>query len=282
LQALKDIKRPALTYYGGKWRLAPWIISHFPPHDHYVELCGGAGSVLIQKPRSKLETYNDIDGNVVNFFRVLRENTDELIRQIKLTPWARAEFELSLELTEDKIEAARRFFVCMGLGVKNSLRTTKGQFRLKVNEEASGVIPVLYHSEIEKIANRFNQVQIEQMNYDYMIKKCDNEDTLFYFDPPYVVSKRTHDKVYMIEFTNEDHIKAAILLKQIKGYAIVSGYACNLYTELYENYDWQRKDRESNTNSGGKRIESIWLCPRTSEALKPKSKTMRYIEDLMR
>jgi len=83
----------------------------------------------------------------------------------------------------------------------------------------------------------------------------------------------------MIEFTNEDHIKAAILLKQIKGYAIVSGYACNLYTELYENYDWQRKDRESNTNSGGKRIESIWLCPRTSEALKPKSKTMRYIED---
>ena len=90
------IKRPALRYYGGKWNLAPWIISFFPPHKNYVEPCGGAASVLLQKPRSPLETYNDFDGNVVNFFRVLRDRPDELIRKIRLTPWARAEYELSL------------------------------------------------------------------------------------------------------------------------------------------------------------------------------------------
>jgi len=82
-------KRPALRYYGGKWKLAPWIISHFPEHQNYVEPCGGAASVLLQKPRSPLETYNDLDGNVVNFFRVLRDQPDELIRKIRLTPWAR-------------------------------------------------------------------------------------------------------------------------------------------------------------------------------------------------
>lgn len=95
--ATNEIKRPALRYYGGKWKLAPWIISHFPAHKNYVEPCGGAASVLLQKPRSPLETYNDLDGNVVNFFRVLRDRPDELIRKIRLTPWARAEYELSLQ-----------------------------------------------------------------------------------------------------------------------------------------------------------------------------------------
>src|SRR3990167_9397763 len=103
--------RPALRYYGGKWNLAPWIIGHFPPHKNYVEPCGGAASVLLQKPRSPLETYNDLDGNVENFFRILRDFSAELIRRISLTPWAREEYELSFRPTDDPIEQARRFFV---------------------------------------------------------------------------------------------------------------------------------------------------------------------------
>lgn len=283
MKASKEIKRPALTYYGGKWRLAEWIISYFPSHDHYVELCGGAASVLIQKPRSLLETYNDLDGNVVNFFQVLRENTDELIRLIKLTPWARKEFELSLEKTDDPIEAARRFFVCSRLSMSNSIKTTKGQFRSIVCVDKMP-IPVLYNSELEKIASRFIDVQIEQMSYDYVLDKYDHEETLFYFDPPYVLGTRSSKNVYLQEFTNDDHIKAVYSLRKIKGCAVVSGYACPLYTELYEDYGWQRADKKTLDGRSIKRIESLWLSPKTIERLdkeKDLSDTMRFINEAL-
>ena len=94
------IARPALRYHGGKWNLASWIISHFPVHECYVEPFGGAASVLLQKSRSPLEVYNDLDGRVVSFFSVLRERPDELARLLSLTPYARAEYELSYEISE--------------------------------------------------------------------------------------------------------------------------------------------------------------------------------------
>jgi len=223
--------------------------------------------VLLQKPRSPLETYNDLDGNVVNFFRVLRDQPDELIRVIRLTPWARAEYELSLEPCEDVVERARRFFVCHMLGVKQSLNTTLGQFRLKVEERASGVIPILHNLELEVIAIRFCRVQIEQMPCNYVIRKCDREDTLFYVDPPYPAEERTHGDVYLVEFSQQDHVSTAALLRSCIGYVVVSGYACPLYTDLYEAHGWTRVDKEAQTNSGGKRIESLWLSPRTVDAL---------------
>ena len=110
-------RSPALMYYGAKWRLAKWIISNFPNHKTYVEPCGGSAAVLLRKEPSELEVYNDLDENVVNFFRVLRENPDELIRQLLLTPYARSEFELARILDGDNIEKARRFFVSSFMGI---------------------------------------------------------------------------------------------------------------------------------------------------------------------
>ncbi len=103
--------RPALKYYGGKWKIASWIISFFPDHSNYVEPCGGATSVLLQKPVSPLETYNDLDCRVVNFFTVLREKPEELVALIRLTPWSRVELENSRIMAVDPLEDARRFFV---------------------------------------------------------------------------------------------------------------------------------------------------------------------------
>jgi len=105
--------RPVLRYHGGKWRLASWIISHFPPHRVYVEPFGGAASVLLRKPRSYAEVYNDMDGEIVNVFRVLRDpaRARELERVLRLTPFAREEFELSYIRDEDPIEQARRTIV---------------------------------------------------------------------------------------------------------------------------------------------------------------------------
>ena len=103
--------RPPLRYHGGKWRIAPWIIGQLPEHDAYVEVFGGAAGVLLRKPRSPIEVYNDLDNQVVNFFTVVRcrGTCAELARAVDLTPFSRAEFELAHEPSGDPVEAARRF-----------------------------------------------------------------------------------------------------------------------------------------------------------------------------
>lgn len=257
--------RPALRYYGGKWNLAPWIISHFPPHKNYVEPCGGAASVLLQKPRSPLETYNDLDGNVVNFFQVLRDRPEELIRKIRLTPWARAEYELSLHPCEDELERARRTYIKMWLAIGASPTTTAGGFRCVRNFDGYYMSHDI--ETIERVAGRFVGVQIENLPAVEVVSRYDTHTTLIYFDPPYITEERSHKAEYVFEWTSGQHIEAAGLLHQAQGFVVVSGYACPLYTELYEAHGWTRFDKEAQTNSGGKRIESLWLSPRTLAAL---------------
>ena len=105
------LTRPALRYFGGKWRLAPWIIEHFPPHGCYVEPFCGAASVFLRKAPAEFEVINDVDGDVVNFFQVLRDETDSLIHAVFVTPYSRAEYKLAWEPAEDSLERARRYYV---------------------------------------------------------------------------------------------------------------------------------------------------------------------------
>ena len=268
------IKRPALRYYGGKWNLAPWIISHFPPHKNYVEPCGGAASVLLQKPRSPLETYNDLDGNVVNFFRVLRDSPDELIRKIRLTPFAREEVEISKwDIQGDDIERARIFFVRCNFGISarpgGGVSANYGPSIYHGQSYTNRVVDVeQIKSGMKIISDRLIGVQIEHREAVSIIDNFDHEEALIYFDPPYLQETRGHeDDVYSLEMNKQAHIEAAALLRSCSGFVVVSGYACPLYTELYEAHRWSRVDKEAQTNSGGKRIESLWLSPRTVEAL---------------
>ncbi|MBH9009927.1 DNA adenine methylase [Pseudomonas aeruginosa] len=106
---MKGVRRPILRYHGGKWKLAPWIIQHLPPHHTYVEPFGGAASVLLRKARSHAEVYNDLNGDVVNLFRVARDHGEKLRQALTLTPFARDEFEASYVETTDPLERARRF-----------------------------------------------------------------------------------------------------------------------------------------------------------------------------
>lgn len=265
---MKAPTRPALRYYGGKWNLAPWIISHFPAHKNYVEPCGGAASVLLQKPRSALETYNDLDGNVVNFFRVLRDRPDELIQKIKLTPWAREEYDNCLIMGDEPIEAARRMFVrswCSRNGATNFDNQATSGFQTHMRHKDYPT--ELYFDALNTVAARFIGVQIEQRDALAVIESYSNDDSLIYFDPPYVKTERTKQDWYAFEWDEEAHRAAAGVLLACDGLVVMSGYASPLYTDLYEAHGWARRDREAQTNSGGKRVESIWLSPRTVQAL---------------
>lgn len=268
-----EVKHPALYYYGGKWLLAPWIIKHFPKHDNYLEPCMGACSVLLRKPRSRLETINDLDWEVVNFFKVLRERPRALIRYIQLTPWSRAEFELiksrvseESRSTMDSLELARRLYARLVMG-RAASHSTGWQFVKNYHGCRTGRLAKARH--LFAVAKRLQGVQIENRDAIEVIKDFDRQNTLIYFDPPYIAETRSSPEQYAYEVTDEWHAEAAAVLRQCKGYVVVSGYNCQLYQQLYG--DWPRYDTEAWTSGNSKRTESIWLSPRTAEAIgKPK------------
>ncbi|HEV7701397.1 MAG TPA: DNA adenine methylase [Pyrinomonadaceae bacterium] len=278
------ITNPVLKYYGGKFRLAKWIISHFPQHEHYVEPFGGGGSILFQKPESRVETYNDLDGDVVNFFRVVRDRPDDLVRAITLTPWARDEFErcvsnyiedckenlaARLSYPDVDLENARRLYVRLWMSRHAGTIGTLSSWRRNMSKRspASDIRPrVIYDA-----AERLRKVQIENRDALKLIGEMDSGKTLFYLDPPYVTETRTNKKRYAHELTDAGHAAIAAAAKAVKGFVVLSGYACDLYKKLYQDAGWKRIDIETVANGGVKRTESLWLNPRTITALADRS-----------
>jgi len=258
------VRRPALRYFGGKWRLAPWIISHFPPHTCYVEPFGGGASVLLRKPPAQFDVYNDIDNEVVNFFRVLRDRPDELIRAIKLTPFARAELALAYEPCDDELERARRFYV-RSWQCRGGPRTQwKSGWRLqKVNARGKRSIDDWNDFDhLWAVAQRLKQVYIEHDDALAVIRRYDTPDTLFYCDPPYppcVRSKRWARHAYQYEMSEEDHRCVADMLHSIKGMAIVSSYPNDLYDELYAG--WHVEFHSTRNDHGGRATECLYISP---------------------
>lgn len=255
--------RPALRYYGGKWDLGRWIIGHFPAHQHYVEPCFGAGSVLLQKPAAKLETVNDLNGRIVNYFQVLRDCPDELIRVIDLTPWARSEYETSWQESDDPIEDARRFHIMCWMSIHGGPVPTGFRHQLSIaSRYATPATDILRH-DLWTVARRLKNVQVLSGDALELIDKLAKyDDPLIYFDPPYPKDTRTHQSGY--GDNDQDlgfHVDAAALLRQCHGPVVVSGYACDLYGDLYEAHGWRRVDRSTQANSGAIRVESIWLNP---------------------
>lgn len=256
--------RPILRYPGGKWRLAPWIISHFPRHNVYVEPFGGAGSVLLRKPRSKYgEVLNDLDTDVVNLFRVLRSDmSNELIRQVGLTPFARGEFDLSREDTGDPVEKARRFLVRSFMGQGSCILYENNGFRSKRSGDknpAHDWVNIPPH--IRKVVSRLKGVVIENRPALEILERYDGPDVLFYVDPPYPHSTRTDNgtKAYRHEMSDDDHVELAGALRRLKGNVIVSGYRCPLYDDLYQG--WQMDQRRSMADHAVERTECIWMSP---------------------
>ena len=270
-------RRPAVRYYGGKARLAAWILSYLPrEHECYVEPFGGAMSVLLKKPRSPLEIYNDLNHTVVNFFRVLRERPEELIRAIVLTPWARAEYELSQTSSDDPVEEARRFYVSAWMGFGGGRAKWRQGWRYQVRAGTLWKPSSVSFCEVDhlwEIVERLQGVQIDCRDAFRVIKACDAPATLFYLDPPYVHSTRSKwQDVYAYEMEDEDHVRLAERARDLEGMVVISGYPSALYVELYEAHGWERVETKARTNGGGaissvERVEALWLSPRVQEAL---------------
>lgn len=271
--ALDRPSRPALRYHGSKWRAAPWIITHLPDdHDVYVEPFGGSAAVLLQKTRSPIEVYNDLDGDVVNFFRLLREQPDELIRAIYWTPFAHAEYQLSREPTDDPLEAARRFYVRSHLTISGPTAQWNSGWRRQTlmsrdRSSQSSITPAartfMQTEHLLQVAERLRGVTIECADALEIIRRYDHPRAVFYIDPPYVRSTRSKWRIdtYRHELTDEQHRALAAILHECRGMIVVSGYHSPLYAELYP--DWQQHERDFRTNGNTDRMatETLWLNP---------------------
>lgn len=275
--------RPVLRWHGGKWRLAPWIIGHFPPHRVYVEPFGGAGSVLLRKPRVYAEVYNDLDDEVVNLFRVLRDPVGggRLMELLRLTPFARAEFELAYEPSEDAIERARRLVVRSYMGFGSNAHACVGSgasstgFRADSNR--SGTTPAHdwanYPDALALIIKRLAGVVIEQRPaLDLMKRYGDRPDVLLYVDPPYLPETRSLPHVrggmrghYTHELTVADHAALLDFLRGLAGMVALSGYPSPLYDDAL--IGWRRVETPAMADGARPRTEVLWLNPACTDAL---------------
>ncbi len=285
MTASASISRPALRYHGGKWRLAPWIISHFGAHRTYVEPFGGGASVLLRKQRAYGEIYNDIDEAIVSFFRVLRDpvSSEKLERLVRLTPFARGEFLDAYAPTDDPVEAARRLLIrsFMGFGSDGILATMRTGFR--AGARRSGTTPATdwsrWPDQIGALCERLRGVVVENRPALDVIGKHDADDTLFYVDPPYVHDTRSRvgaGRGYAHEMSDTDHIDLARLLENVKGAVVLSGYRCRLYDQIYEG--WTRVDRVTHADGARVRVESLWLNARARHVVGAAGETSLFSE----
>ena len=249
--------------------MAKHIIPLFPPHKIYVEPFGGGAGILLQKKPAHTDVYNDLDGDIVNMFKMVRENPDLLAHMIDWTPFSRDEFYAACEKTEDPLEQARRTIVraFMGFG---SAAATKGSTGFRGLDAGS-------HSykrwdrqpqTILDAAKRLKKCVIENKHYNDIFTQYDTTETLFYLDPPYVKSTRTSItstsgvRYYNHEMEDKDHIDLINRAKSLNGMVVISGYASDLYDHALS--DWGRytfASRAAGHRGTVNREEVVWIKP---------------------
>ena len=270
--AISILKKPkkliAFGWYGGKFSHQDWLLPLLPNCHHYCEPFAGSGALLLNKDPSPIETYNDLDGEVVNFFRILRDEKEKLTKSILLTPFSREEFALACKLDPNisPFERARRFYV-RARQVRTGLaqRATLGRWANCKNTSRAGMSGVVSRwlgavEHLPWIAERLLRVQIENRPALDVIKLYDSEDTLFYCDPPYIHETRGDNCAYDNEMSDEDHIALAKTLNFVQGKVAISNYQCDLMDQLYPKAKWFKYTSPEKTNHStkGKRVEVLW------------------------
>ncbi len=262
---------PPVTWFGSKSKLVKQITQHFPKHQTFVDVFGGSGAILLGKPPSKVEVYNDLNAKMAALFRVLSDpvKSAELERRLHYTPYSRDEFEncrVSVDGTQEEIEIARQMIVIQ----RQSHGGLGKQWSYCVDAPAAGYSASVrkFHAGIERlseITRRIRKVQVENLRWEDVLSRYDRKKTLFYLDPPYIPDTRVSG-TYEYEMSLTDHAALTERLLQVQGFAVLSGYTHPVYQPL-EQAGWKRIDIDviaSTSKHRAKRIESLWLSPSCS------------------
>lgn len=254
-----------LKYPGSKWSTAKWIISNFPAgyeNMTYLEPFFGSGAIFFNKNRSSIETINDLDGNVVNLFKVIRESPAELARVVEFTPWSRKEYTSSYEMIGEPIEDARRFLIrmWMAIGAKSSditgWRHNIQDLNGNVNQWATKLPEHIIKTSLRLRHSKNCLVQIENQKAVKLIERHNRPYVFIYADPPYVRSTRS-GRIYACEMNDQDHIELLNLLKKHTGSAMISGYESELYSGILEG--WHTEKLMAKCEGGQERQEVLWM-----------------------
>jgi DNA adenine methylase len=257
-----------MPYYGGKMRLADRIVALLPDHRHYVEPFAGSLAVLLAKPRADMETVNDLDGDLMTFWRMLRDRHEDLGRLMALTPHSRAEHEASYDLADvDDLERARRVWVRLAQGRGATMKATGWRF-YRDPTASTFAFPEYLAAYVERVppcARRIAGVSLECRDAVEVITDYGRHpDVLLYCDPPYLGSTRASN--YRHELTTPaQHREIADALRDVRASVVVSGYPSPLYEDLYG--EWHRVELKAWTGNGirngatktdGDRVEVLW------------------------
>lgn len=267
--------KPPVSYFGGKSRIAPWIASLFPPHRVYVEPFMGSAAVFFAKAPTKHAILNDLDGDVVNFFRMLRDRPDDLERVCRLTPYAREEYDASVrtELADvvDELERARLWWVRSSQSFGAVTKRGTGWSTSIAQNSNNGRTVLNRLDRFADSAHRLLEATIECTDALTVIDRYDAADALMYVDPPYLADVRTSFRDgrrpggdYVHEFhSDDDHCALAAVLTEARAHVVVSGYASTLYDRLFDG--WDRVERRvlarASQRRGGElhhRVEVLW------------------------
>lgn len=281
-----DPTRPALRYHGGKWLLAPWIISYFPQHQVYVEPFGGAASVLMRKPRAYAEIYNELSDDVVNLFRVLRDGalSGRLLTALELTPFSRVEFEEAYAAKDEPVERARALIIRSFMGFGSNGHNARVKTGFRANSNRSGTTPAHdwpnFREALPAIIERLRGVTIEHREARECMEQHDDLTTLHYVDPPYMMSTRSIANPYDLkyrakgsmhragcydhEMSDEQHAELLEFLNGLVGYVVLSGYPHPLYESALSH--WRRIERAALADGARDRTEVLWINPAAARA----------------
>lgn len=249
-----------MKYPGSKWSIANWIISFFPEHHSYLEPFLGSGAVLFNKPRSDIETVNDLDGNVVNLFEWIKRDPERLAYEIYWTPYSRQIYDEAFQMVpEDSLQKAVNFYIRlnMGQGFRTNGKKVGWKNDIQGRERAYAAVDwVTLPGRIIEAAERFRGVQIENRSAIELIEKFNYSNVLIYADPPYVLETR-HGKQYRCEMDDKEQHNLLDVLLAHKGPVLLSGYDNDLYNDRL--HGWYREETVCYSQVCSKKKEVLWM-----------------------
>lgn len=257
--------RGIIKYPGSKWRIADWIISFFPPHHTYLEPFFGSGAVLFSKPRSDIETVNDLDGDVVNLFSWIRDDPETLAKAIYATPYARDVYNTAQEEYDtgknlESLKKAVNFCIRLNMGFGYRTTGSKVGWKSDVHGREKAYAAIDWSTLPERVieaSKRLRGVQIEHQDALELIQRYNYDDVLLYCDPPYAPGTRQQKQYACEMFDQKEHEKLLQTILAHKGSALVSGYSTELYEDMLRG--WHRESTKSRTQLNVEKEEILWM-----------------------